>query len=80
MPYSTSMFSLCKDGVCGVAPADHELYSDITIHRAKVRTQGRVYLGAQPKEDLVIVVRDKHCSEVLTLLSLTLVWKLSNRS
>lgn len=56
MPYSSFMYSQCKDGVCGAAPADHELYSDTTIHRAKVRTQGRVCLEAQPKGDLVIVV------------------------
>lgn len=56
MPYSSFMYSRCKDGVCGAAPADHELYSDTTIHRAKVRTQGRVCLEAQPKGDLVIVV------------------------
>lgn len=53
------MFSLCKDGVCGAAPTDHELSSDTTIHRANVRTQGRIYLGAQPKGDHVIVVRGR---------------------
>lgn len=59
------MYTLCKDGVCGAAPADHELYSDTTIQRAKVRTQGRVYPGAQPKGDLVIVVMGRMCWKCL---------------